>query len=126
MRRLVSAVIVEAVYGHRIMSLEDPYVTLMDRAMEATTARTVSGSILDIFPVCEYQVSFSGQNERCDDTNPVKHVPAWMPGAGFMRDALRAKALVFEAHQVPYRMCRQNAVRRMPALCCVVLCFLRI
>ncbi|EPS99982.1 hypothetical protein FOMPIDRAFT_1123320 [Fomitopsis schrenkii] len=88
-RRLVSAVVVDAVYGHRITSLEDPYVMMIDRAMEASTAGTVSGSILDIFPV-------------------LKHVPAWMPGAGFMRNALHARALVREAHQVPYQMCREN------------------
>ena len=46
--------IVEAVYGHRITSLEDRYVTMMDHAMEATTKGTSSGSVLDIFPVCEY------------------------------------------------------------------------
>ncbi|KAI0724641.1 cytochrome P450 [Fomitopsis betulina] len=89
-RRFVSAVIVDAVYGHRITSLEDPYVMMMDRATEASTAGTMSGSVLDIFPF-------------------LKHVPAWMPGASFMRDALHARALVLKAHQAPYQMCREIA-----------------
>ena len=104
--------IVEAVYGHRITSLEDPYVTLMDRAMEATTAGTVSGSILDILPVCEYSVC-SHADVLCTQPNSVKYVPPWMPGAGFMREALHARALVREAHQVPYQMCRERAVSRV-------------
>lgn len=108
--RLVSGVVVEAVYGHRISSLKDPYVMMMDRAMEATTAGTVSGSILDIVPVCEYQMLFSMSILSLSNEDLVRHIPAWMPGAGFMREALRARALVREAHQVPYKMCRENSV----------------
>lgn len=58
-RRFVSAVIVDAVYGHRITSLEDPYVMMMDRATEASTAGTMSGSVLDIFPFCEHSTPLS-------------------------------------------------------------------
>lgn len=53
--RLVSALVLESVYGHRIASLDDPFVTMMDEAMEATTASaTVGGSLVDLLPSCEY------------------------------------------------------------------------
>ncbi|KAH9929319.1 cytochrome P450 [Fomitopsis serialis] len=47
------ALILGSVYGHRITSLEDEYVTLMDRGMEATSATgPAGGGMVDYFPLC--------------------------------------------------------------------------
>ena len=54
--RHIAAIIVEAVYGHRITSLDDEYVTLMFRAMEATTATGAAGATpADILPIRKFQ-----------------------------------------------------------------------
>lgn len=52
--RYLAALIVESVYGHRITSLDDPYVTLMEHAAEATSATgTMGGTPADMFPLRE-------------------------------------------------------------------------
>ena len=52
--RYIAAIILESIYGHRITSLDDEYVTLMYRAMEATTATGAAGATpADILPFRE-------------------------------------------------------------------------
>ncbi|KAM5537299.1 hypothetical protein V8D89_009029 [Ganoderma adspersum] len=86
--RWSTGMIMEITYGHRIDSLEDPYVKL---AYEATSATVLAGSpgsmLVDFFPV-------------------LKKVPAWMPGAGFKRDALRVRGMVQAMMDTPYQMVR--------------------
>lgn len=54
-RRYLAALIVESLYGHRITSLDDPCMTLMDSAAEATTATgTTGGTLVDMLPLREY------------------------------------------------------------------------
>ena len=52
------ALILESVYGHRVTSLDDEYVTMMDRAMEATSASgPAGGGLADYFPLSEFSKS---------------------------------------------------------------------
>ncbi|EPT00020.1 hypothetical protein FOMPIDRAFT_91063 [Fomitopsis schrenkii] len=89
-KRYVSALVLESVYGYRITSLEDPYVTMMDEAMEVTNTSAEAGSsLVDVLPALRY-------------------VPAWFPGAGFKRAACHGRELVWRAHHVPYRMARER------------------
>lgn len=63
--RHISAMVLESIYGHRITSLEDEYVTLMSRAMQATVAMGVAGATPpDVLPIREFQQTFSGYNRR--------------------------------------------------------------
>ncbi|KAH9834581.1 cytochrome P450 monooxygenase [Rhodofomes roseus] len=87
--RFTATLILETVYGHRIKSLEDSYVLLMDRGVQATSATgPAGGGIMDFFPL-------------------LKHVPTWLPGAGFKRKALHARKLVQAAHNIPFDMVRK-------------------
>ena len=45
--------IMESVYGYRVMSLDDPYIALVDRAMEGTAASAAGGAMVDFFPFRE-------------------------------------------------------------------------
>ena len=50
--RYLAALIVESLYGHKITSLDDPCMMLMDRAAEATTATgTTGGTLVDMLPL---------------------------------------------------------------------------
>lgn len=54
--RHVSAMVLESIYGHRITSLEDEYVTLMSRAMQAITATGAVGMTLaDMLPIRKFE-----------------------------------------------------------------------
>ncbi|KAH9929334.1 cytochrome P450 [Fomitopsis serialis] len=87
--RYTVALIVESVYGHRITSLEDEYVTLVDRSNQATSATgPAGGGMVDHFPL-------------------LKHIPTWMPSAEFKRKVLYARELVRDAHYRPFDMVRK-------------------
>ena len=52
--RLISAVIVEAVYGHRVPSWDDPFVEMVDSAGNGTAlAAGPAEMAVDFFPLCE-------------------------------------------------------------------------
>ncbi|EPS99958.1 hypothetical protein FOMPIDRAFT_1123474 [Fomitopsis schrenkii] len=92
MNRFTVALILESVYGHRVTSLDDKYVAMMDRAMQATNAcGPAGGGLADYLPF-------------------LKYIPTWMPGAGFMRTAMRGRELVRIAHYAPFEMVR-NAMK---------------
>ena len=85
-------------------------MTMMDRAMEATSASgPAGGGLADYFPLSELR------NIRCqlvsNPSNTVKYVPPWMPGAKFMRTAMRGRELVRRAHYAPFEMVRKAVVR---------------
>lgn len=55
--RFTVALILESVYGHRVTSLDDDYVKIIERAMEATSASgPAGGSIADFLPFCKEQI----------------------------------------------------------------------
>ena len=48
----VSALIMESVYGHRVTSLEDEFILLIDRVMAAIVATgSAGGTMVDFFPL---------------------------------------------------------------------------
>lgn len=107
--RYMAALIMESVYGHRIVSLDDPYIDLIDRAMEAQTSTQLTGSILvDFFPFCAFSCWFVARRLT---TSLVKYMPAWLPGMEWKRAGLRARSLIDEAKTRPYVMARDAVVR---------------
>ncbi|EPT00008.1 hypothetical protein FOMPIDRAFT_1123534 [Fomitopsis schrenkii] len=88
-KRYLASLILESVYGHRVTSLDDVYIMLMDSAMEGTAATgSAGGAMVDFFPL-------------------LKHIPTWMPGTDWKRQALHAKKLVWQARHQPYEMARE-------------------
>ncbi|KAI0724642.1 cytochrome P450 [Fomitopsis betulina] len=95
-KRFVAALILESVYGHHITSLDDKYVMMIDRAAEESTKTgPAGGTPVDFMPI-------------------LQHVPAWMPGAGWKRKALRTRELVMECQDAPYRMTRDATLAGQP------------
>ncbi|KAH9929386.1 cytochrome P450 [Fomitopsis serialis] len=89
--RYITALIMDSVYGHKVTSSDDPYIHIIDRAMELTTAMGPSGgTTVDFFPI-------------------VKHFPTWLPGMSWKRKVLDARTIITDAKLKPYYMAR-NAV----------------
>ncbi|KAH9936920.1 cytochrome P450 [Amylocystis lapponica] len=86
LQRYVAALIMEIAYGHTVTSMDDKYIELADRATNETNEAGSAGSMLvDFFPV-------------------LKHIPTWMPGAGFKRDAARVRKSVNKMLDTPFDM----------------------
>jgi hypothetical protein len=79
-------------YGIRVLPSEDPYVRLAEEALGAISQVTVSGRVLvDLIP-------------------SLKHIPEWMPGAGFKRQAKIWYALQKQFRERPFYDCLKEIV----------------
>ncbi|KAI1795388.1 cytochrome P450 [Ganoderma leucocontextum] len=71
--RYVAGTLLEITYGQRLTSMNDLIVQLAERTVNATNESGSPGSMLvDFFPI-------------------LKHLPTWLPIAGFKRHALKAR-----------------------------------
>ncbi|KAH9986195.1 cytochrome P450 [Russula compacta] len=88
-RRFAAGTIMKITYGHTVRSTNELYVRLAEEAGTDTVTSGSPGSVLvDFFPA-------------------LRHVPTWMPGAGFKRHALRTRVKVQTMHDTPYEMVRE-------------------
>ncbi|OCH90107.1 cytochrome P450 monooxygenase [Obba rivulosa] len=89
-RRFAAALIMEITYGHTITSLNDQFLRIAERATTETVANGSPGSMLvDFFPI-------------------LKHMPLWMPGAGFLRRAAQVKYHVRRMLDKPYDLVKNR------------------
>ncbi|KAL4263371.1 cytochrome P450 family protein [Pleurotus pulmonarius] len=71
-RHTFAAMIMDVSYGVRVLEKGDPYILTAEEAFSSLNAATVPGTYLvDLFPI-------------------LKHIPSWLPGAGFKRLAEHA------------------------------------
>lgn len=82
----------EITYGRRVQSLDDELVRLAERAMDGTNEAGRPGAVpVDFLPFREYLTHHDSSEDPTLKSNHmfvVKHIPSWMPGAGFKRHAL--------------------------------------
>lgn len=89
-RRFAAGTIMKITYGHTVRSTDELYVRLAEEAGTDTVTVGSPGSVLvDFFPA-------------------LKHIPSWMPGAGFKRHALRTRIKVRTMHDAPYEMVQKT------------------
>ena len=92
--RYVAGTLLEITYGQRLTSMNDPIVQLAERAVNATNESGSPGSMLvDFFPICGFHVKVDTWDCMLImiDLVPhfsVKHLPTWLPIAGFKQHAL--------------------------------------
>ncbi|KAH9917085.1 cytochrome P450 monooxygenase [Fomitopsis serialis] len=83
---LTASLMMESIYGHTVTSDDDEYLHYAEAALKGTTEVASPGAaIVDILPF-------------------LRHIPSWMPGAGFKREAAKVKVSIEEAHVKPYEM----------------------
>ncbi|KAI9509896.1 cytochrome P450 [Russula earlei] len=91
-RRFAAGTIMKITYGHTVRSTDELYVRLAEEAGTDTVTSGSPGSVLvDFFPA-------------------LRHIPTWMPGAGFKRHALRTRVKVRTMHDTPYEMAAGTAI----------------
>ncbi|KZT69368.1 cytochrome P450 [Daedalea quercina L-15889] len=83
---MTASLMMESTYGHTVTSDEDEYLHYAEAALKGTTEVASPGAaIVDFLPF-------------------LRHIPAWMPGAGFKRESAKVKLSIEEAHVKPYEM----------------------
>ncbi|PCH37258.1 cytochrome P450 [Wolfiporia cocos MD-104 SS10] len=105
-KRYFAALVIETAYGHTIASLDDFYVRMADKAVSATAETGAPGaSLIDLFPFLRY-------------------VPSWLPGAGFMRRAIKIGQLVKATNHISYENVK-NEMNEGTAKPCLVSSLIR-
>ncbi|KAF8513886.1 cytochrome P450 [Gautieria morchelliformis] len=93
-RHLSGAIIMEVIYGIKVLPIGDPYIRIAEQAMEAVSELLNPGSFLvDTLPICTH--------------SELKYVPEWMPGAGFKTKARVWRQVVTQALVVPFNACKK-------------------
>src|SRR6266702_836897 len=66
--------------------------------------------LTSFLPVCR-NLPWYYNEPLLTESRLVKHIPTWMPGAGFKRHALRTRVKVRTMHDAPYEMVQKTVVR---------------
>ncbi|KAK7692059.1 hypothetical protein QCA50_005464 [Cerrena zonata] len=89
-RKTASGIIMKITYGYSVMEGKDPYVEIVDRAMENFSITTTLGAFLvDALPILRY-------------------IPSWVPGARFKKLAAVWRAETMAMAEMPFAMVKQQ------------------
>ena len=98
----------------------DPYISTAIEAVNAVTTATAPGAFLvDFLPFREHYILRKGQyvHRPCS----VKHIPEWVPGAGFQRKARHWNILRHHMTEKPFQAAKHQIVRAKAILTRIVL-----
>ncbi|KAF7430208.1 hypothetical protein PC9H_005910 [Pleurotus ostreatus] len=82
-RHTIGASIISIAYGLDVQGKDDPYITIANNALEYLDISFAGTFMVDVFPI-------------------LRHVPRWMPGAGFRATGERATHALNLSIEVPY------------------------
>lgn len=101
-RRSAAANIIEAVYGIRVGDMDDPYITIGEKAMEVAGLATLPGrNLIDSFPL-------------------LRHFPRWMPFLGhWSSDAHSMRKYPTAMLEVPYSRAKDDLSKAAARPCMV-------
>lgn len=89
---MMSETVMSITYGLEIQPEHDPHIEAAEKAVEALANVPYAGAFMvDIFP-------------------SLKHVPCWMPGAGFKRKAKEWKKLALDSLNKPFNTLKAEMV----------------
>ncbi|KAJ7837671.1 cytochrome P450 [Mycena olivaceomarginata] len=87
---LAAAIIMSAVYGYEVEPSNDRFVTICDAAVRKLADSFFPGAVaVNVIPI-------------------LRHLPSWMPGAGFQRFAAECRELNQEMKKGPFEFTKQN------------------
>jgi hypothetical protein len=108
--RAIGSVSLRISYGYEVQEGSDPFVDLVDRATNQFSLATAPGKFLvDLIPARE---AFFINYLRCSHIILVKHIPKWLPGAGFLRTAEEWAQTLVEMVELPHNFVKQELVCR--------------
>ncbi|KAF8578978.1 putative CyP450 monooxygenase [Ramaria rubella] len=89
LRHFPGAIIMEVVYGIKVLPEDDPYIDIAEKSMTAASAAGNPGTFLvDVLPM-------------------LRHVPEWFPGASFKRKARIWRQSILKLPLVPFEAVKE-------------------
>lgn len=99
-------------YGHTVDSENDYYILLANKAVDAAGIVTCPpGYLVDLIPARKFTYLYR-VNSRIH-LLLVRHIPTWMPGAGFKRQAQKWRESVDAMWNIPFDMAKSNFVKSL-------------
>ncbi|TFK33961.1 cytochrome P450 [Crucibulum laeve] len=89
LRTLSGETVISIAYGIDVEGRDDPYIKMAEAGVRPLSNVVPGRYLVDTMPW-------------------LKYVPAWMPGAGFKRDAIEWKRLITEMIEAPYAAMKKN------------------
>ncbi|KAK7048352.1 O-methylsterigmatocystin oxidoreductase [Favolaschia claudopus] len=89
-KTMAAATIMETIYGYEVQPTNDRFVAIAEKAVKKLSDSFFPGAVaVNTFPI-------------------LRHLPSWMPGAGFHRYAAECRELTAEMQKVPFEFTKQN------------------
>lgn len=110
---MAAALILDVTYGIHVLSSNDPYIDIAEKAMHGFGVASIPGRFLVVS-------SFDFEPNqlprlRPQNTIPVlKYVPTWFPGADFKRKAKEWKKSTRDLWDLPFAETKRDMVRDNP------------
>lgn len=98
-------------YGIDVKEPKDMYLDVIEKALHGLNTAARPGAYLcDVLPFCKTDY-LSVVSLHLTHLVLVKHVPSWMPGAGFKRQAAEWREAVIAMVDLPYQKALDLLVR---------------
>ncbi len=105
-------------YGIEVSDEDDRYITVAEKALDGMAKAAHPGAFLvDIFPIRTF-LHHIPRVHCLIPTSIVKHVPEFMPFAGFKRKAREWRKAVLEMRDAPYEAVKNALVRLVTIVLC--------
>lgn len=111
LHRLVASTVLQMSHAHKVTEDDDWLLQLAELAdHEFSVASTPGAFLVDMLP---QRTSISLILYSCGpkDSFPVRHIPEWLPGAGFQRKAREWRKTTIDLRDEPYKYISQQLVR---------------
>lgn len=113
---MAGSLILGVAYGIDVQAKNDPYIATAETALHAMSMAGNAGAYLvDYIPIRELHISsFSSSRSKNRPISIVKHIPSWLPGATFKRQAAEWKKATDAMVERPFKAVRKAMVSLMP------------
>ncbi|KAG6898821.1 hypothetical protein C0993_003909 [Termitomyces sp. T159_Od127] len=107
-RHTAGAIITRITYGYEVKENDDVFVELANKSVAQFSVATTPGAfVVDVFPQRQL-VSLTTLRTDIIFYQPVRHVPAWFPGASFKRKAKEWAATLAEMVEQPFTFVKKE------------------
>lgn len=108
---MAGSIILRTGYGIQVQRHNDSYIELAETAMHAMGTVLSAGSYLvDMFPIRAFHDCVTTRIRELKDYTAVKHVPDWLPGAEFKRQANAWRPYAIDLAAVPFKEGKKRVV----------------
>jgi len=96
---------------------DDPFVTLADEATVQFSLSTAPGFLVNLVPACELSSCLDIVKDLILPLS-VRHIPDWVPGAGFKKTAMEWRHTLAQMAEGPHQFVKQQMVHCHIFSCC--------